>query len=141
MKDRLTVVSMIYHQQGDQEATLEEIRYVRTLKTEDEQPYQRTSLKVGTEWKPLIPKGCWVEKPGMILVQNHEGEWFPVTPTPEELAEVMNRTLEIGETVYPVNTWLIPPKEAFHGYPSSSSDLYIRCKAGEARYSITVFPE
>lgn len=138
MKDRITVVEMICHQQQNSDPVASEVRFCRQLENK-EQPFQRKT-KIGEEWQLLIGKHCWVEEPGMIFVINHEGERFEVNPTPEELADVEARVLEIGVPGSKGN-WLVPPREPFRGTSTSPKDVYIRSLHGEVQYTLIVYPK
>lgn len=140
MQDRITVVGQICHQQSDVEATGVEIRHVRACKV-SAQEYKRIGLKVGEEWQPLVPDGCWIDKAGQVIVVN-EGERFRTNPTKEQLDALAARVFEIATVSSREEfVWLIPPTETFNGYPSDFNKLMIRCQKGVGRYTVVVYPD
>lgn len=136
MKDRITVVEMVCHQQENSEPHALESRFCRPIEN-SEQPYSR-SFVVGETPKKLIDKYCWVENPGMIHVSNDEGNRLSLTPTSEETTEIEDRIIEIYNEGS--RGWLVPPREPFRGTPVDWQTLMIRCLNGEAHYTLTVFP-
>ena len=144
--DRLTVVETVYHRSIGQEPSMFDSRFSRELKTRD-QPYGPRRL-VATEKWALVDLG-WVKSAGMIVVRNEEGQHLQANPTEQERAETRRKVLEIAwqETVdnpeieEPSNySWLVPPGESFRGYPACSK-LLIRCRSGNAKYTLFVVPE
>jgi hypothetical protein len=126
---------------GGEQATWES-RFGRMLVTE-EQPFVRKS-KIGLEWQPL--ETGWVKDCACILLINEEGKLGHVYPTEEEKREVAERIIELG-TVNgtddsAVADWEIPPGESFRGSPALDLRLLrIRCRQGEARYTLVLVPK
>ena len=140
MQDRITVIEQIYHQPEGKSPTLSEVRYDRILETKG-QPYKRIELEaVDNEWRPLIPPGCWLEKPGMIFVENEEGKFFSVNPSVEELAEINQRVLLISDNSRSLSEWEVLPRESMRGINSSPLGLLVKSRKGTTRYTITVYP-
>ena len=136
--DRLTIVEQIYHRPMDEEPTLFERRYSRELETRDE-VYQPKKPKVGQEWQP-VDTGWLGSRVGMLIVANEEGKSLKTIPSPEELAEIRARVVEVSYAGCP-DTFLVPPGESFHGYPSDPSRLRLRCRSGVAKCVVLLIPE
>lgn len=73
---RLTVVEMVYHQPPDAEGKCEDLRYCRSLLSEDE-PYSRT-MRLTTSWCPLDVG--WVRGGCSALILINESPAPEVTP-------------------------------------------------------------
>lgn len=138
MKDKLTVVCRIYHQQEKTNPTLSEFNFTRRPENSD-QPWQRMNQLVGQEWIPLIDKRCWIEEAGLILVLNHETERYDKIPDKDVLENDQKKVIEIaGDRDNPL---LVLPGEGFSFSPKRMQNLSIRCQHEQARYTITVFPK
>lgn len=133
---RLTVVDTVYYQSPDMPATSAESRFSRELDNTDQQPYVRRT-KVTEEWAAL---DCgWLNECSMLLLVNEEGRGLQKIPTPEEKKEIAFKVLEIrfgSELV----EWLIPPGESLRGYPVNPNQMFVRCRSGEAKLTIHLFP-
>lgn len=138
MQDRITVIEQIYHQPDGKSPTLNETRFDNLLETKG-QPYKRIEIEAGPEWTPLIPKGCWLDKVGMIFVENEEGRHFTVNPSQEELKAINRRVLLITDH-NELSGWEVPPREGFRGRHSKPESLMVRCREGVAKYTITAYP-
>lgn len=139
MQDRITVIEQVYHQPEGKSPTLSDSRYDRLLESKG-QPYKRIELEVSEEWQPLIPQGCWLDKPGMIFITNEEGRYFAVNPTQEELEAINRRVLLISERQTDLDSWMVHPRESFKGNHTNPLGLKVRCEKGQAKYNITVYP-
>lgn len=134
----LTVVETVYHQpSGGFPATMlgDASRFHRELSS-DEQAYERHRV-LKNNWETL---DCgWVEKCGMLLIRNDEGQ-FQVVPTPEQRAEVMRRVILVsfnGDQP----AILVPPGETCRFYPVDANLICLRCVEGTARYTVCLVPE
>lgn len=136
---RLTVVDVVYHQGLGDQPTSVESRFGRWLNT-DEQPYHR-KIKVTTDWMPL-DLGWLGTQISMLVLMNEEGRHFQVYPTPKERALIEERIVEIGIEVHDhvEECWLIPPGESIRAQPVAPDRLRVRCRRGEARCVLTLFP-
>ena len=140
MQDRVTVIEQIYHQPEGKSPTLSEARFDRELETTG-QLYKRIELEaVENEWRPLIPPGCWLQKPGMIFVENEEGKFFSINPSVEELAEINQRVLLISDNPRSLSEWEVLPRESMRGINSNPLGLLVKSRKGTTRYTITVYP-
>lgn len=149
--DRITVVETVYHQaEGDQPTAIES-RFSRRLQTK-EQPCVR-KLVAGPEWhlvdrESMDRPGCWLERVGMLVIRNEEGEFTQVVPTSQERAEVAARVLSLGvgvsisadEHIVMPFARILPGKESCRFQPTDISNLWIRCQAGKAKYTVTMLP-
>ena len=140
VKDRITVVEKVYHQSVGEQPTQADVVFVRNLLTK-EQPYVR-HVKVGENWTP-VDYG-WLNSVSFVVIQNDEGK-FVVVPTPEELATVMARVVDVSfkESVGH-GSLQIPPGESLRCSPSddtSTKALCLRCRSGVAQVTITAYPE
>lgn len=136
-KNRLTVVEKVYHQvMGEGATDMVDNRFYRELKTE-EQVYQR-KLKATEEWQKL---DCgWITECGMLAIKNEEGLFHNTLPTPEERAEVATHVLELGIGAQEAS-WQVLPQESMRGCPMSLQSIYVRCRHGTAKFTLTLFPE
>lgn len=132
---RLTVVEMVYYQAPGEQPESYTCNFCRELLSE-EQPYQRKKLAT-EEWKPL--DFGWVDVAGQLVITNDEGKNRQVTPSPEELAVLAEKVIQVS-TFATDFYWKVPPGESMRAYPSDHK-LFIRCTKGTARYTITVIPE
>jgi len=140
VKARITVVETIAHvgmDLGFTSPTGVEARWWRPVASA-EQVYQRR-LMAGPSWQPL--DSGWIEQVGMVVVENVEGHGLQVIPTPEEKAAIAARVVELGlmgdegdcrdfACVLPGEHLRLQPTQPVH----------LRCRAGEARVVVTVYP-
>lgn len=126
---RITIVETVYYQRADRQPTSVCTRF--STRSDSEEQHFTRELRVGQEWQ-TIDFG-WVKSVGMLVIVN-EREKFQVRPTPERQAEADSRLVEIDNG----GTWLIPPGGSHRGIPVG--ELRIRCRTGEARVTVTVFP-
>lgn len=147
-KDRLVVVESVYHQPVGKEAKLIASRFSRELSS-DEQPYQR-ELKASERWEPL--DNGWIDKAGMLVIRNNEGQFLQTQPTEEERQEVAERVLEICcedrdalsvDNDFPISLfpqWWILPGESMRACPADLGSIYIRCRSGTAQFTLDLLP-
>jgi len=151
---RLTVVESVYYQppHGIGEVTPPmETRFSRPIES-DESPYRRVSVTIGSEWTKL---DCgWLEDLpcGHLVIQNMEGKFTQRIPTAEQILESQSRVIELKFlpesdfvperellSTTPVHI-VIPAKESCRFQPQSLKNLYLRCRNGEAKYTLTLIP-
>lgn len=133
-KPRVVVVGHVYHQNIGEQPKNVESRFVRLLDSDD-QPIIRRRFTVGESWQKI--DFGWIQKPGMLVIENLEGRFIQTIPAPDEIKEASKKVLEISnENSLPI--FLIPAGEDMRGMPGA--DLYIRCQSGTAKYSISVMP-
>lgn len=143
-KSRLTVVETVYHQAPQEEPQSNEVRFCRELES-DEQPYGPRRLTATEDWR-LLDCGWLSDEVSMLTIRNEEGRNLQVIPTEAEQAEIDARVLEVGyyggtpDSLATGASWLIPPGESMRGCPKSIEKLSIRCRSGEARYTLTAYP-
>lgn len=105
LNHRLTVVEHAYHQRLGEDPVEVESSFSRALAS-DGHLYERhlTAIK---EWVPL---DCgWVERTSLLIIKNNEGKFLFTNPTPEKIAEIAARIIELSEVGLYNNRWLIPP--------------------------------
>lgn len=136
VKDRITVVESLYYQPFGGNPSVIDCRYDRWLDCVDEQPYSRKS-KVGEEWIPLDIG--WITACGLLHIENNEGKFPFRIPTAEEKAESNAKVLEINYAGSE-RCLLVPPGESTRIIPSHPKDLLIRCRKGQAKFTVTAFP-
>lgn len=138
---RLVAVRMLYHQRPGQQPTGTESRWSRQLRT-DGDVYTRP-MKAGEAWQE-IDTG-WVERVAMLGIENREGHFTQVIPTPEERLAAEAKVLEIGVllpgTSEPYPVLLVPVREAHDYTPVHLGGWFVRCRSGEAKCVLTVIPE
>lgn len=140
--NRLTVVEMLYHQQGVLNPESFQHNYSRELKT-DEQTYGPRRDKVGEEWQEL-KLGWFSDKGlncGLLRIVNEEGGQQQRIPTPEQLAETAAKVIEYCYKGGEAKPFLLHPQESCRVYPSNIEGLMIRCRKGVAKYTVVAFPE
>lgn len=145
LKSRLTVIETVYHQPLAEGAASAESHFARWLET-DEQPCIRR-LKASEAWQAL--DGGWLSEAGMLCLENTEGRFPQVQPTEEERRDAAAKVLEVGvvhffsneESGQVVPFALIPPGESARFQPHTLSALRVRCRAGTAKYTASVFPK
>lgn len=141
LKNRLTVVSRIYHQRVGKDPKSIEPKFTRDLESRG-QLYER-EMEATEEWQPL--ECGWVEDAGFLVIVNQEGQNLQVHPTDEEREALAKNVLCLcynGQAVEDclMGSWLIPPGESFQGFPSRLDELYIRSQVGVVEYTIYLIP-
>lgn len=141
LKDRLTVVSRIYHQRVGKNPKSIECKFSRLIE-HGQQLYER-EMEATEEWQPL---DCgWVADVGMLVIINQEGQNLQVHPTDEEREATAKKILDL---CYAVDVhhgiddafWSILPDEFFCGSPRDAKSLYIRSQSGIAEYTLYLIP-
>lgn len=136
-----------------------DLSYSRPVKSE-EQPFgPRNHIKVGEIWQPLN-LAWFAENPGeasTFVVVNEEGQFKQVIPTPEETVEAEGKIIELGMVVaFVPNGGVVNEGVMVFALVYPSGDTYslqsqethtpditkvrIRCRRGDAKYSLTIFP-
>jgi hypothetical protein len=138
LRNVVSVVEQVYWQPAlDQPQQLLESACGRELES-DEQPYVRR-LVVNEEWRPI---DCgWIgDECGMFLLCNEEGKHLHKNPTPEQKASLDEKVVELRFDRNPTCFWYILPGESMRGCPSNAQSLFIRCRSGTARVTLTLLP-
>lgn len=137
IRDRVTVVEIVSHQQEGEEATQTESRYSRDLKVQ-EQAYER-QCKVGEDWAPL---DCGhIVDAGLIIIRNREGRFLQHNPSDTEKTAAAAKVLEVSYGPPDEGIWLVLPGESMRGHPAVVRDLMVRSQSGICRFAITIIPE
>ena len=138
--DRLTVKTVLYHQQPGEQPTQVERSYSRSLATKD-QPYSH-KIDVGDAALPVPMETGWIQNPaniGTVVIQNEEGFFLQTNPTQEQKDEAAKKVLELF-TMEGTPPILIYPREDVRICPSDYSKLRIRCQSGSAKFTLWLFP-
>lgn len=139
--DRVTVKELVYHQALGEEPTQSMSVFSRLCETKEEVWDRR--LTVGNDWQPLVSKHCWIEEPGMVLIENLAGAFQHVIPTEEERQAEEAKVLEVGvdgHTVIQVPFSIIPAEASIRIWIEDLTKFHIRCRSGETKYKVTVLP-
>jgi hypothetical protein len=139
--DRLTVVEQIVHfNHRSQRLYPISSAYSHSLAT-SEQPYERP-LVATEEWQPL---DCgWIKGCSALYLHNEEGTNLQAFPSDEEARDIAARVIEVAfdhAGVPPFNSWIIRPGMTMRATPSDPRSLMVRCRKGEARFMLCLFPE
>lgn len=136
-KSRIGCRVQAFHQQPNAPPAVADPAWGRFVES-DEQPWVR-QLTVGPEWQAL---DCgWVERAGLMVLQNTEGKFPQVIPTEEERAAVAARVVELAYKPCPAfATWVVRPGAAHVGEPGDVKLLRVRCRSGTARCTLYLFP-
>jgi hypothetical protein len=142
-RPRLTVTQQVSYQLPDDPPKAFRCGFDRELSSgSGEEVYERTRLKATQDWQE-VDFGFLKGKPlAYVAIQNREGLFTQTNPTEEEKIEVAKKVLDIGiyrSDVGAIEFTGVPPTECYSGWPSGR--LYIRCRSGEARYSLFAVPE
>lgn len=137
---RITVVETVAHQPGEGQPTSSESRFTRPLRSNEE--VWRKTLKVSEEWVKV--EWGWVEKVGMLVIHNEEGKNRQVYPTDDEAKTQASRIIEIAtqrQEYQIIQAFAqVFPGESSRFHPVKDIDYYVRCKSGQVRCLLIVFP-
>jgi hypothetical protein len=146
----LTIVEQVSYTSKDNGETGTAYQFDRRLKTDD-QVYKRINVKAGADWKPLdfgwlLDEDEGKFNVGLLVVKNEEGK-FRTNPSAEERAEMEERILEVclknldddDEREIATPDLIVHVGESCRFAPAHCS-IWIRCRKGEARYTVTAFP-
>lgn len=153
---RLVRTGGIYFAALNEEGTNLELQFSRPVLSE-EQPFgPRKHIIATEEWQPLN-LAWFAEHPqqiGTIVITNEEGQFKQTIPTEEERAEAAAKVIEIGtgrrnpynELNYQSFAEVRPSGDtyslqSFSIDPVDATQLGIRCRKGQAKYSLTIFPK
>ncbi len=143
-RPRLIVVGHVCHQQPfDDAGPPAEIAWVRYLASR-EQPVRRT-MTVGEEWRPIY--AGWLTSCSAVVVHNHEGERRQRIPTEEEKAATAAKVIELsfsasgGDGDWRPDILCLPGESQGPFCPANLESVHLRCRKGEARITVNVYPE
>lgn len=153
MQTRVTLMTKMYHQLPDFDATSPQTTPYVELMENEEQPYQRR-LKVGEEWVPI--DFGWTAESGCAFIHiiNEYRVRRRVTPMPEVKQEDLLHVLEIGKAIKGLvlspnaqdGVEYVEPMFALYvGQPITLSPLgqlqyRIRSRYGDGHYSVFCIP-
>ena len=141
MHARLVTVGTVYHQRPGRQPAQVGIRWVRQMAS-DEQPVSR-EIVIGEAWQPI--EAGWLKDVGYLVLANEEGKWTQTIPTEQEKIAAAGKVVEVGMVGYegdPVRRtcFLVLPGETLPCTPSCLSLLCLRCRTGQARCTLTLYP-
>lgn len=141
--DRLTAIINIHHQPfGEQIYSPEPLITEMKLKSREEH-YSRRRV-VGENWEDVgLGHFNTPEEIGIVLIENLEGTGLGRKPTMEEQVGIDLKVVEVSMTANSNESQLIlPPPQGipYVGLPSNVSRLMVRCRSGNARIRIHLFP-
>lgn len=138
-KARITIVERLYFQPLEKaQPTVTQHQFNRTLLSEDEQPCIRRVMAI-EEWKAIDK--CWLEQAGTIHILNEAGAERRTIPTEAERQELAQRVVEMSFDGGASHSILVNPGESSRFQPSVPlSQIRYRCRKGEARATLTIFP-
>lgn len=137
IKNRITVVETIYHQEFGENPVMVESRYSRELESYD-QPYER-KLTATTAWTPLDTG--WIKECGLLVIKNRESHMMMQIPTPEEKEELAKKILTVSYRHQGRTGWLILPGETMKAHPNTLGDLGICSLHGNVKYKLYLYPK
>lgn len=121
----------VYHQIPNSPPSGQELKFVRCIMS-DEQPFGPRRIKlIEGEWKSLEVQGSWITTCSYVIISNLEGRYFTTRPTPEEVALLSRKIIEIG--VLPEAAMENPRERTMFSPPKSSLEPIpcALCPAGE----------
>lgn len=139
IKNRLTIVEQVYHQQVDQEPVQITTRHTRELESA-EQCYIRcnkageTSQALDLGW--VVPTSA-----GTIIIKNTEGQFLSKKPTDEERADLAKRVLIVFDEDSPNSALLVHPGDSLRFSPTDPERWRMVCAHETASYIIHVVPK
>lgn len=134
---RLTISDIVVYQKAGEQPQSSTHRFERVSKVVGE-PQPLPVMEVGDRWVPLDLASKWPSV-AQVKITN----LMPPTTrirSPQEWAEVMNKTLEVGYGPSPEAEELVDPGETQRFHWRDPSRVRLRCAAGTTRIQIIVFP-
>jgi hypothetical protein len=127
--DRLTVILKVYHEQEGEQPTSIEVRLSDVLETSEQIWYRQ--VKIGQD--PYTFKGCWVEEPGLVVIENVPPH-YEVNPTEQQQQKDTTKILRLNDF------FIIKPNRFFAAEVPSLDNLKLTCEVETARTNIWVLP-
>ena len=151
-KDRLTIKEIVYHQQVGEQPIQVERAFERNLETQDSAYAGKPKRMLEDQWE-AIDVGWLSKGVGTFYITNEEGKGLQRKPSPEEIAAIAARVIEVCFTDAEGNptgtdaegnptgmVFVVPPGESFRATPRDISRLRIRSTSGPLKYSLWLFP-
>lgn len=137
MKTKITVIDLVCVQEPNALGRQDDSRFEYEVPAGVEPvSYKTTAMDY---WQPLERKG--LEKVSMVVLKNLEGmSSFTVMPTPEELAGVMARVVEVRLDEGAVNRLEVVPGQSIRFRVKEISKLQFRSAKDLARMMVTLIP-
>lgn len=131
---RVSVVKRMYYQQTGKQVIPVEVQFTRPSAVHG-QHYTR-ELVATQEWQDLDFN--WVKSAGLVIIINMEGRNLHVQPSKQQMEEFGRKVIEVGVADHPFLEVHASCDESWT--PSHSAKYRARCLAGEANFTLTVFP-
>lgn len=132
MNSRITVVEHVYHE--SKKATCVSSRY--TMPASMNKRKYENDVVAGPDWQEL--DFGWVDEVELAVLKNTEGSGLQVQPTPEEIADIALRTIELGVGEPPVPFARVKSGTSARFQPHGK--LFIRCLHGKAQCEVHAIP-
>lgn len=116
--------------------------FVRYLES-DKQIWRLPYAVATSEWVGV--ETGWLDTASLIRVENLEGHFRQVQPSPQERQAAEGKIIEIGifwrDEPTPVSE--VPPREVLKLFPlhGDPAQYYIRARGGDAHYSLSIYPK
>lgn len=138
-ESRLTVVDQLIHQvDGAEQATECCAKFSKVLKTSERAYGPRQVVVSDEDWSILDL--AWIKVPSMVKIVNDAGRFADVRPTDEERRAETEKIVDYGQT--PCEPFgEILPGESARFRPYKGQTVYVRCRKGETRISVTATPD
>lgn len=135
-KDCITVVDNTYLQAINEEPFQFSAAFTLPIESKDVQPYERRLTLDDKTWRD-IAKGCWVDKPYMLVIYNHL-ERFETNPTEAEQQAASKKLLEVS--ISDRIEMDIPPGASMRIFPRDISRIRLRSALGVIRCTVVILP-
>lgn len=109
----------------------------------DDRPYIRPgNLLITPEWQPLDLGWLAPDNVSMICLRNDGSGKLPtnIKPRPEQVEAEMRLVIELASQESLECVWEIPLNQFFQGRSRSPWALRVRCRNGEVKATLVVFP-
>jgi len=135
--NRLVVVETVYHAPSvDRPVSVD--GSFSTWLSSDESPCGPRFSFAGEEWEQI--DSGWIKQASMVSISNVEGKHHQVVPSAEEKVVIASKIIEVAVRGGEAHPFLVRPGQSMRFCPSDLSTLLVRCRAGRAKFNITIFP-
>lgn len=135
-RSRVTVVETVYHQTGEGHTTPIESKYQRFLGSVG--PGYLRLQTVGEDWQPLDVG--WVQDASFLHIRNEKPRYSRV-PTAVEQGIAESKVLELRMEDSEIPFSEVRVGESIRINPMYVRMIQVRCRSGEAKFTVNVLPE
>lgn len=133
--DRITANINVYHEHHGEQPHPAASAFSAFLET-IEQPYgRRVRLQAG---EPVALETGWVERVGMVLIENRTGKAKKKNPTEEEKADIAKRVVRVTAGGGP--GWIVRPGRFMFVEVEDASSVMLQCLHETADLYLNIFP-